>query len=301
MPRGSENLSFSRIEQSSSRFNEKEIAELNEALTHYATEEAPQISEFADVRPEMEIERDEKEVERLLALFDTRDKDKGSEKFEHLGKALELVLMDFAGSWLPGYISKASEYDDILNKTDLVLEMQNDNDRILRLALDVTANSPKTSQKIWEIVKELRMGRLSRLKYFKSQLDDTRDIKYVPRVVVGSDNLDQTRQLIRLYLSYQRNEDPLQRNRVRKAIAQHPIGRDILDQIIFQLRRTSSILQSSTTSHNDRDQKVGYVEAAISELEGYKKENAAPDESDTESSQDRNGVLQTIRQAFSTA
>ena len=195
MSKGLESGAISKLEQRSSYLSAQELRELDKALAHYANEEAPMINEFKDIRPEMDIEKDEKELTRLLSLFKTNNKE-GKEKFELLGKALEMVLMDFGSSWLPGYISKASEYDDIFNKTDLVLEMENENDHIIRLAMDVTANSPKTSQKIWEIVKSLRLGRLTKLKYFRSQLDGSRDIKHVPRVVVGSDNLEQTGSLL---------------------------------------------------------------------------------------------------------
>ena len=158
-----------------------------------------------------------------------------------------------------GYLSKAGAYDDLINKTDLVLEMEDENNRIIRIALDVTAGSPKTSQKIWALVKDLRAGHLSRLKYFRSQLDESRDEKYVPRVVVGSNDLKQTRQLIRLYLSYQRNEDPLQRTRIRNAIAAHPIGADILEQILFQLQRTAKHTAFSRWGQDDLDHKIAFV------------------------------------------
>lgn len=295
MSREPESALASRVEQHSSRFDAQEIRELDKVIAEYESSEAPKISDFSKTRTDTEgMQKDQDKLDRLHAIF------KPENKFEHLGKALEMVLMDFASSWLPGYISKASEYDDFLNKTDLVLEMEDENNHILRIALDVTANSQKAGQKIWDIVKSLRSGGLSTLKYFKSQLDASQDIKYVPRVVAGSDDLEQTRQLIRLYLSYRRYEDPVQRIRIRKAIANHPIGADILEQILFQLQRTASILHSADAPQDDLDQKIAYVKATISELERYKKENAVPEQSSTDS-QDRNSVLEAIKQAFMTA
>ena len=56
-------------------------------------------------------------------------------------------------------------------------------------------------------------------------------------------------------------------------------------------------MKNAEISSEDRDKKVGYIEAAISELENYRNENAALE---TEAP-DRNGILQVIRQAFTTA
>ena len=230
----------------------QEIKELDDAIDQY-DKESPRIAEFQDIRGKIDLQNDQREVDRLRGIFKEKAPNEKSERFERLGKTLELVLLDFSSSWLPGYLSRASEYDDMLNKTDLVLEMQDDNDRTLRIALDVTANSPKTGAKIWEIIKALRLGRLSRLKYFRSQLDDSRDIKYAPRVVIGSDDLDQTRQLARLYLSYNRSKGNTEkRNLIRRAIAEHPIGRGILEQILFQLRRSAGILANADAPQDDR-------------------------------------------------
>jgi hypothetical protein len=274
----------------------QELEQLDAAIESYKTS-GPSIEDFPD-RPEVAREDDQKEVERLRKEF-ARRTTRDSTGNERMGAALEMVVNEFGTSWLPGTISKTSEYDDYRNGTDLVLEMEDDYDRKLRVALDVTASVEKARTKVADIMKNLYEGTLTRLKYFKSELDESMDEKDVPRVVIGTNDHQAMVELLRLYLSYQNTHDKLRRNVIRQSITEHPLGREFAGQLLLQLTQSIKAL-SKSPSNADRERKIAVLQATIDALQGARKKNTALARPSS-GAQGRNGVFDVITKFWVTA
>jgi len=273
--------------------NAKELGRLDHYIAQYK-KEGPRIDQFSGLRPQIELERDQQVIRMREAEF--KHKNPLAEQY---ATALEMVLMDFSSNWLPGFLSKASAYDDYFNQTDLVLEMHDDWDRALRIAIDITSNPEKTRNKVGKIIDNLRKGTLSQLKYFISELDDSTDKKEIPRVIVGSDNIEQISQLIRLYIQQRDAQDVMHRNAFRRAISEHPIGRQITQEIIYQLQRSVRILKTADAPEDVIDEKVAMIEATIATLEEFAQKKTTPINSSSED-QGRNRLLTIIQNAFAT-
>ena len=85
----------------------------------------------------------------------------------------------------------ASEYDDIFNGIDLIVEISQEVGlRHLALSIDITSSSIHLFEKLSEIKDNIRKGYLSKVKYFRSksmQPRFMRELSNIPKVVVGVD------------------------------------------------------------------------------------------------------------------
>lgn len=167
--------------------------ELMKPWMHEAYEKATKLSEDSAVDPERftdlygkeNVENDLAEVERLKERFETDDTKKAADILEGIiyqhGE-----LSDWFGP--TAETIKTSEYDDIKNGCDLVLEFTED-DRAashLALAVDVTFGNNIVKEKLERIKKEIDADTLRDIKYFESENHSFRgSLQKVPRVVIG--------------------------------------------------------------------------------------------------------------------
>lgn len=130
-----------------------------------------------------EIERDKKEEQRLEKIFD---------KATPRGKLFEAIVAtkSEAVKWF-GENTKVvvlSKFDDYINGGDIMLEMQNDKNEIVRIMVDLTTSiqESEATDKIKKTYKLIESGKLSEAKYFKSKVDATKGkINPSARVIIG--------------------------------------------------------------------------------------------------------------------
>jgi hypothetical protein len=86
------------------------------------------------------------------------------------------------------FIAGSSKFDDVENKTDVIIEWEDENNKIVRLAIDCTVveDFSLLEKKIKGIGEKLKTGELSSLKYHLSELTDER-VAYsqIPQVVLA--------------------------------------------------------------------------------------------------------------------
>ncbi len=287
--------------------NQQELEALDAAVKEYRVS-GPTIDEFPD-RPQLDREQDQAKVDELhkeYARRTTRDSIAG----ERLGTALELVIAELGTSWLPGVISKTSEYDDYKNHIDLVLELEDGNDRKLRIGIDVTASPESARKKTADIMEALYGGIMSKLKYFKSQLVENDDDEEqhrpghepqyeVPRIVIGTDDRRQLDELFGLFLAYQQNADPARRAMLRESITRHPLGREFTGQVLLQLTQSIKALSKSRATA-DRTAKLEQLQATLDGFQAARNKNPALARPSV-SAQGRNGVFDVITKFWVTA
>lgn len=184
-----------------------------------------QLDEFSELYGADVIQRDKAEVERIKKTFEPHDRNKFA------ADILEGILCKEAelSDWLGPYAQtlKTSEYDDIKNGVDMVVEFNLPQQARSHLALGVDATfGTRTIQKKFERIKrEIEEGELARIKYFRSQNGGFMgQLSNIPRVVTGIDR----EHLLELAGTWNQNR--------KKELAVHPAQRLVLTQMNEQLR-----------------------------------------------------------------
>lgn len=167
-------------------------------------------------RFEREDTPEQKEARKVSTIFETLIYDQ-AEMSEWLGKSAITI--------------KSSRYDDIRNGIDLIVEFP-DSEEVsashLALAIDVTLSS-ELDKKLNGIRRDIEHGKLSTVKYFKSETLDIRgEKKDVPKVVIGVDSrtLDK---VIDLWIK--------QTGESKDELGRHPIQFILLEEIMMQLEK----------------------------------------------------------------
>ena len=128
-------------------------------------------------------------------------------------------------------ILKTADYDDIVNRTDLIAEWHGLEAHSLGLAVDVTFGPSTLERKFQHIQEDIDKGRLGKLKYAHSEQTG------VPRVVIGMSR-ETVKELMDLWLE----ED-------FTALGEHPIQRVLLEQICSQLMAISQYARTRGNGH----------------------------------------------------
>lgn len=129
------------------------------------------------------------------------------------------------------YTAVASKFDDEFRGTDLVLEFEQEDGEIVRLALDVTMDTLKKNieAKKDRIIEDLEDGRLAHLKYFQSEADPETEgkISGIPKVIIGTDTKG-IQKLSKMYLEKEHAK-----------LAQSEIQIELLEEVKMQLSELS--------------------------------------------------------------
>lgn len=154
-------------------------------VTKYKRQE-PKLKEFSDVYSEQEINIDQQRLDKLK-----KDHIEKTERAE----ILEAVLAEQIekANWLGEdcYIIQTSEYDDVINHTDLVAEFRDKNETI-RIAIDVTTSEDNSvlDKKTDYIKKEIDKGKIADIKYYLFKEDEPQvkgKTEMDARVIIGTD------------------------------------------------------------------------------------------------------------------
>jgi hypothetical protein len=227
--------------------SEQELQYFDGLLKKYRIH-GPKISDFADVYPAYTIKEDTKEIEQLKTQMD-QHASSYDQRQKRYAEVLELLLMIFANAWLPhSRFSKVSEYDDIKRKTDLLLEISNKEEGVQRAAIDVVSGEQKSRTKITSQLENIRQGYgWTDLKYFQSQVDSDRGAKRMVRFIIGADH-ERVTELARMYLDFKRAPEGEERAVIANRIKNHPIKKDIHQQIADQIDSYIALTESLPNS-----------------------------------------------------
>lgn len=246
--------------------------------------EGPEIKDFINVYGKIETDKDAAEVGRLKKIFRGKEQDKKSGI--GYGKILELVLMDFAGSWLPGYFSKTSEFDDFKNHSDLLWEIDQDDGNVLRVLLDVTCDQNQVDEKVKKYFSDrVLKNRFQTIKYFESQLEErvrgkdaNGQFYEFPKIIIGAD-ASEIAELAKAYFGYATNSKNLDnKDRFGKLINEHRLGKELIRQTIMQLELQLGVLKRSPDKKSAAG-KIKMIEELLSCINGFR---ALNDESETD-------------------
>jgi len=234
----------------------------------------PQEMDFIDIFKEDEIKRD--------VLLKNRLKEKFRDQLEHLpphdqerlqdaqerADALEIIIAEQGelNNWAGenAYFTRTSEFDDIVNGVDIVIEFDNQDEpqRHDRVALVVDASMNThlevLLQKINRNKEKILSEKAPEIKYFESSIDGAHSsLKHVVPVVIGLEG-KHVQELIHLCASVKRlkalKEKTTQQHEVLKKkleeLEKHPVQAVFYKEIELQLQQYLSILNSKKNHAN---------------------------------------------------
>lgn len=146
----------------------------------------PKMDDFSDVYSEIEIKKDKKYLASIKEGFQFY-KTERSEILE-IVLARQIDQTEWFGENC--FVVQSSEYDDVINHTDLVAEFR-EKDEIIRLAIDVTTSEDKAvlDKKIGYIEKDIDNNKLTTLKYYlfeETEPYTKGKAEMIPRVIIGT-------------------------------------------------------------------------------------------------------------------
>lgn len=183
-----------------------------------------ELESFADSVSTQKLQRDRAYVDRLHAVFTSKELKKEAK----YGKVLEALILDLGelASWLGENtdIARTTEYDDWRNKVDVLLRFKRveGGEDFLGMAVDATV-SYLLRDKFDRIVQEIESGHMGEVHYVKKDWKKGR-LDNLPRVVVGVDP-ERVDELMQLWL-----QDDYE------ALAASPVKKLLLTQIASQLQ-----------------------------------------------------------------
>lgn len=181
------------------------------------------------------VEADLKKIEEYKENFEVK----------HLAEVLEAIFYEHIemSEWLgrSAETIKTSEFDDIMNGVDLVVEFNQEAEAQNHLALgvDVTFGARHLESKFNKIKAEIDADTLAEVKYYDSATIHGR-LKQVPRVVVGVEK-ETVLELAQLWMQHKNQE-----------LAQHEVQFVLLGQIRKQLNAFMEYAQKNGKANSER-------------------------------------------------
>ncbi len=158
------------------------IIEMHKKAEKILRDDAINPHDFIDLYGEENVARDIQKIESLKAKFEHDEIKRVAEVFEAMVYQ-HTELSDWLGP--NAETIRPSEYDDIVNGIDLIVEFNNEDfTKHLALGVDVTFGSQTIGKKMERIKAEITSDELATVKYFESH-GFKGSLKQVPRVVIG--------------------------------------------------------------------------------------------------------------------
>jgi hypothetical protein len=182
-------------------------------------------NDFADLYGEDNVTRDSEEAARKKKQNDER-RDPELVKYKKRSMFFELLICsgdqnDWYGP--DATVVRTSDYDDIVNGVDAVLEFDRpESPAYIALAIDV-AEMGQIEDKLKKIRQNMERGKMAKVKYFVSEHGFRGELSKIPEVIVAAFGDD----LYELSLLWAQKD--------KNAIAKHPIQLQVLEEVRIQL------------------------------------------------------------------
>jgi len=181
---------------------------------------------FSDLYSPETIKRDEAETQKAKKDFEQKDSEE-EKRAKILADIFEAIIFDQGemSEWFGGSVKtvKTSEYDDIVNGVDAILEF-NEKRRKSHLALGIDATYQTfADQKIDRIKNRIKRGEMAKVKYFHSENFHIRgEYSQIPLTIISA-RAETIKELIKLWV-----------NKDHKALANHWIQFQMIEETIMQ-------------------------------------------------------------------
>jgi hypothetical protein len=185
-------------------------------------------------------------VERDLAEVEKRKQGFRREGFKREATVFEAIVIDMTNRQ-PGWFGEGvraahtSEFDDVINGVDVVLEIPESGQNVSHLALgvDVTCGERELIGKFLEIRKKIARGELGGVKYSHSSDGELQgELSGIPHVIIGTDG-EHLEGLIRAWVNN------------NTALSRDPIQMTFLAQILLQLETFIKYAESESVKQTE--------------------------------------------------
>jgi hypothetical protein len=183
-----------------------------------------------------EVEKDMNTARELRAKYES-ERDEQSKEAYMLAEIFEAIVLTEGqeSGWLGDdvKIQKTTDYDDMRNHTDMIATWRSNRPdaHSLGLAVDVTFGARSLEKKFDRLQEDIDKGKLAHIKYAPKEQST------VPRVIVGM-----SREVVHELVDLWMEED-------FTTLAEHPIQREVLEQIYAQLQAISAYALKSGQHH----------------------------------------------------
>lgn len=262
--------------ETSSLASEAMMGKAAETIIKYKIEERPSEEDFVEIYQKDEIENDRRMVETMKEKFSeslshlTESEAKKVKERQKIGEAMEIAINDGGElyEWFGpnANITRTTEYDDIFNGVDAVVEFEDENDETpdrLALVVDVTISNDfkKMEEKIRKNIESLTGKTKNRkhIKYFESPItEEKQSLNHVVPVVLALD-AQHSQQLLEKFsqikkLTSRERKNDYDRNLIRelnKEMAEYPAQMIFLKEIVVQLEHYSTIIKLDTELYDE--------------------------------------------------
>lgn len=269
----------------------------NVGLILSAAEKRPELDNFSDIFPTDEIKRDEQLLAAAKRNFSENEEHLTDEEVQKTregklrSEALEILVTNQAelNDWFGDnvLISRTTEFDDVINHVDAVLEFDlgEDNPETIALAVDASMRNDYhlTTSKIRRNIKSITgETRPTEVKYFESQIDrNKRSLRHIIPVVVGleGNNCNQLfadfAQIIKLKRIPEKNG--LQKetlHNLNEKMKTNPAQIAFLLEIQKQLEFYKNLVEKKTTEEGVNSKQlerlIGIIDSVLSEKKDIK-------------------------------
>ena len=215
--------------------------------------DAIRLEDFEDLYGEEGIKQDQGKVTEMEIIF-TKEANLEQERINKLSTIFETIIYEHIelSEWLGpnAYTIKSSRFDDIENGVDSIVEFRESEHAASHLALEIDVTfSSDLENKFERIRKEIKNGKLTKVRYFQSEFLSIRgELAKIPRVIIGAD-FKTVKELSGLWLEGDNKE-----------LGVHPIQFQILEEILSQARTfkdyANKVNQSEIASKYENIEKI---------------------------------------------
>jgi|GEM_PF-1873602 len=237
--------------------------------------------EFKDLYKD--VDKDLEMVQRFKTLFEQQNAESPDSKKERelkkLADAFEVLLANQIELyyWMGDEVEiiAASEFDDIVNKVDVIAEFQTNTGEFsyLGMGIDVTFSKKSLEKKLVQIKDLIDNGNMTKVKYFLSE-HQRGELRNVPLAIVSADNeslnglIALSNQRDRLLESRAKSSLPdadysRKIKELNKQLLEHPFQFELLEQMILQLQTFAAY-----ANYKDQPQMVQRYNVVLEKLKG---------------------------------
>lgn len=219
------------------------------ALEIFRREGTDILERFKELYPLEEIQKNLDRCEELARIY--KEKQEQNELLTKASLAAEALMFHqiglsdwFSAAGVQVYVEKTSQYDDFINKTDMVLTfVTKEGEEPLSITVDVTIGILSLNEKIHSIKQEIDEKRLSHVKYHETLSGDPASLDCVPRVVLGVAP-EELGTLLKLWVQ----ETEVSKNRLKEHPVQLALVRQIEEQLL-SYQKYAQMSKDETTAH----------------------------------------------------
>lgn len=247
------------------------------------TVDRPDPRDFCDVYEKEEVKKDLQELKLKKKKIKKKeegmaeDEKRVKRKNDKRGRAFETLFSEQSheGEWFgsEAMVSRTSEYDDVMNGIDLMVEIPKEETKRLALAVDASVSSDEEviREKVTRNIRKIGNRKKSpQVKYFEPQVfgENKGKVEGLLPVVVGAER-KHANKLFDLFAELKKLEkvdgSKERKQSLRQELASHPLHCVFLEEIKIQLEAYKKIFERNFDKRKECEELLSVINGVIEE------------------------------------